>query len=126
MKSDDFVKANVSTFSLDNAVTDSAAGGTALATGYKTNNGFIGNTYEDGFAQDVTNLCEIARQKGNSIGIITTDNINGATPASFSCHGCERSDATNIFLQQIEFGPDVMFGVNLYNIYIVMLPYWVG
>lgn len=110
MKSEDFVKNHVSTFSLDNGVTDSAAGVTALATGYKTNNGFIGSTYEKGGLQDVTNLCEIARGQGKSVGIITTDNINGATPAGFSSHGCERTDTKNIFLKQIRFGPEILFG----------------
>lgn len=110
MKSDDFVKSSVTTFSLDNGVTDSAAGATALATGYKTNNGIIGTTYEDGSLKDVTNLCEVAREKGKSIGIVTTDNINGATPACFSSHGCERFDTKNIFKKQIEFSPDLLFG----------------
>jgi len=56
--------------------TDSAAAATALATGVKVENGNVGNTNK--------NISEIAKEQGKSVGIITTDDIYGATPAGFS------------------------------------------
>ncbi|WP_274972019.1 alkaline phosphatase, partial [Zunongwangia profunda] len=56
----------VKTSSFDDLVTDSAAGGTAMATGTKTNNRAIG-TDKDG--KDLSNLTEILAKKGFLNGI---------------------------------------------------------
>ena len=49
------------THSADAEITDSAASGTALATGIKTNNGYIG---KDVNGNDLKNMAEIARENG--------------------------------------------------------------
>ena len=70
-------------------ITDSAAGGTALATGYKTINGYVGR---DMYENDITNLSELAWGMGKAVGIISTEGSDGATPASFSAHTSGRYD----------------------------------
>lgn len=83
----------VKTQSADDFTTDSAAGATAMATGTKTNNRAIG---VDRNGNKVPNLTEILTKKEFSTGIITTDNIAGATPSSFYAHQRDRSQVDEI------------------------------
>lgn len=78
------------TQSADDFTTDSAAGGTAIATGNKTNNRFIG---KDPSGKILKSLMEISQTNNYFKGIITTDNIAGATPAAFYAH-VEDRDST--------------------------------
>ena len=80
-------------------VTDSAAGGTALACGHKTINGFVGR---DGNKNDVKSLTELAFEKGMSAAVMSTESKTGATPASFSAHADARSDTSGIIISQAE------------------------
>ncbi len=73
--------------------TDSAAAATALATGYKTFNNFVGCDYE---GNDRKNIRELAYEKGAKTAILTTDNLTGATPAGFLAHGVSRTDTESI------------------------------
>lgn len=81
------------TQSADDLITDSAAAGTALATGRKTNNRSIG-VGPDG--QPLLNISELLGEHGYNSGCITTDNIAGATPASFYAHREDRDDINGI------------------------------
>jgi Alkaline phosphatase len=76
MKSIGFSK----TQSADNYITDSAAGGTALACGQKTNNGAIG---VDKNGNKITSILELGEQHGKATGLVSTSSITHATPASF-------------------------------------------
>lgn len=76
------------TASADDFTTDSAAGGTALATGSKTYNRAIGL---DTLRQPISNMPEMLSQYGYVSGCITTDRLTGATPASFYAHQKDRS-----------------------------------
>lgn len=78
-------------------VTDSAAGGTALATGYKTVNGYIG---KNSSGKDVKSLTELAASKGMATAVMSTETSTGATPASFSAHADSRKDSSEIFTSQ--------------------------
>ncbi|MHC0446420.1 alkaline phosphatase [Flavobacterium sp. 3-218] len=89
LKSIGFIK----TQSADDFTTDSAAAGTALATGQKTNNRAIGT---DSLRQPIPNISEILQKRNFSTGVISTDEITGATPAAFFAHREERSDAKGI------------------------------
>lgn len=84
------------THSYDNDVTDSAAGGTALATGYKTYNGVLGL---DNNLNPVKNLTELAQELGKKTAVMTSDVKNGATPASFSIHTITREDSDEILAE---------------------------
>lgn len=78
----------IKTQSADDFTTDSAAGGTAFATGIKTYNRSIGMNMEQ---NPVVNITELLSPKGFEIGCITTDEITGATPAAFYAHQKDRA-----------------------------------
>jgi alkaline phosphatase len=83
----------VKTQAADDFTTDSAAGATAYATGKKANNRALGI----GPAGDtLINLPTILREKGFRSGVITTDELTGATPAAFFAHHSERDDSGTI------------------------------
>ncbi len=100
------------THSLDSTVTDSAAAGTALATGVKTYNGCIGvlNT-----AKKIENVSEIARENGKRVGIVTNDEVLGATPSAFVAHATNRDGANQIARDFVRFLPDVVIGKGYEN-----------
>ncbi|MFI8377439.1 alkaline phosphatase [Leeuwenhoekiella sp. NPDC079379] len=81
------------TASSDDLITDSAAGATAIATGFKTHNRAIGVDASD---KAVTNITEILGERGYNTALISTDVIDGATPASFYAHRKERDDSKGI------------------------------
>lgn len=76
------------TYSANDYVTDSAAGGTALATGTKTKNGAIG---VDADGNKVKSILELATENGLSTGVVASCAITHATPASFVAHQLKRS-----------------------------------
>ncbi len=100
------------TRSFTNAVTDSAAGGTALATGVRTYNGAIGVYPMDSL--DVfshpKNLTELCLENGKMTGVITTDETSGATPASFSAHSSDRGNTEDITEDQLASDIDLIWG----------------
>ena len=81
-------RAFVSTFSKSNGVTDSAASGTALATGSKTKNGYLGVEMD---TTVVYSVAHAAKQAGYAVGISSTVGINHATPGAFYAHQPGRS-----------------------------------
>ncbi|MHC1693981.1 MAG: alkaline phosphatase [Eubacteriales bacterium] len=89
------------------AITDSAPAGTALATGVKTNDKFLGVTPEK---TPVANLTDVAKLLGKSTGLVATSTIMHATPAAFSSHYPDRSKEMIIAEQQVYQNIDVMFG----------------
>lgn len=95
------------THSGSSKVTDSAAAGTALATGTKTTNGYLG-MLPDG--TQLKNLSEIAKEQGKKVGIVTDDSISGATPSAFLVHNESRENYDDIFTEALEFAPDVYIG----------------
>lgn len=100
------------THSANSPVTDSAAGGTALATACKTNNDFIGVYPDDGLVliSQPMNLAELAVSQGKLAGVVTTDSTSGATPAAFSAHTLSRKDEEKITTQQLESDLTLMWG----------------
>lgn len=86
------------------AVTDSAAGGTALACATRTTNGAIGVFPQDQLAVTyyAMNLSEYAHSTGRMSGVVTSDDNSGATPSAFSAHVFDRGEAEEITRQQIE------------------------
>lgn len=78
-------------------VTDSAAGGTALASGFKTLNDVVG---KDENCKDVPSLTEIANGLGMASAVMSTEPPTGATPSAFSAHATTRSDESTIKIAQ--------------------------
>lgn len=88
-------------------VTDSAAGATALATGQKTWNYTVAM---DRDGAPLTTILEVARARGLATGVVTTDTLTGATPASFVAHTPSRGDRSGIAEQLAATPPDVVLG----------------
>jgi len=98
------------TYSANSKVTDSAAGGTALATGEKTNNGTVGlNPSGD----TLTSVLADAREMGKSTGIVVNTSILDATPAAFYAHVPQRSQWEDIAVQLTRTGYDLLIGDGL-------------
>ena len=83
----------VKTYSKSHKITDSAAGGTAIATGNKTNNGMIGMNAD---SIPVPSILEILSDKGMKTGVIATSYITHATPASFVAKNINRNNYEEI------------------------------
>jgi len=89
LKSIGFLK----TQSADDFTTDSAGAGTALFTGQKAPNRSIGS---DIYGKPLENITELLSKKGFVSGIVTTDEIIGATPSAFYAHQKDRSMSEEI------------------------------
>ena len=74
-------------------ITDSAAGGTALACGYKTFNGYVGLNRN---REPIKNMTELAHELGKSAAVMSTETETGATPASFVVHVGNRNSDSEI------------------------------
>lgn len=99
---DNFSKVGIQrSYSANKLVTDSAAAGSALATGHKTNNGMISMT-PDSVA--VKSLAEEAMEKGKRAGAAVTCRVNDATPAVFFSHSPSRSNQEDIVAQMASSG----------------------
>ena len=108
-----FPVATMSThYSANNNVTDSAASGTALATGYKTKNGYLG---VDPDKKPLRNMAEMAKAKGQKVGIVTTTGVNHATPGAFVAHQPDRGMYYEISQDMIANGFDFYGGAALYG-----------
>ena len=97
----------VATFSTSSGITDSAASGTCLATGNKTNNGVIG------LAHDSTPVYSVASQlkeQGWGVGIMTSVTIDHATPSAHYAHTPSRNDYYIIGTQLTESNFDFFGG----------------
>src|SRR5690349_18630264 len=86
------------TFSADSPVTDSAAGGTAIACGVKTNNGVVGM---DAALAPAPTCLEAAAKRGLWTGIVTTTAVTDATPAAFTAHVKNRVLMPQVAKQQV-------------------------
>lgn len=83
----------VKTYSKSHKITDSAAGGTAIATGHKTNNGMIGMNSD---SIPVPSVLETLSEKGMKTGVVATSYITHATPASFVAKNINRNNYEEI------------------------------
>jgi len=94
---------------ISGVVTDSAAGATALATGFKTYNGAIGL---DVNKKSVETVLEFAKKQGKKTGVVVTSQINHATPASYLAHNESRENYNAIADSYLDDGikADVYLG----------------
>ncbi len=92
----------------DRLVTDSCAGGTALAIGEKTKYGYIGLNAD---GEPVESCLQYAkRAKGMKTGVTVTCRINDATPADFCIHGPSRKDEEGLAAQYVDANVDFISG----------------
>lgn len=95
------------TYSANNDTTDSAASGTALSGGYKTNNGMVGMNPEQ---RKFRSIAEAAKASGRSVGIMTSDALTGATPSVFYAHVPKRHMAQEIAAYAVSSDFDLLIG----------------
>ena len=95
------------TYCADKLITDSCAGGAALAGGEKTKYGYIGL---DADGQPFYTLLHQAQALGKKTGLVVTCRINDATPADFVCHSSDRHLEEEIAEQYVGSGVDVIIG----------------
>lgn len=95
------------TYSANSYITDSAAGGTALATGNKTNNGMIGMNADSVAVKSVLSMAEEA---GMATGLVATVRITHATPAAFYAHQINRGMYEEIAVEMLTSGVDFFVG----------------
>ncbi len=100
------------TYSATGPITDSAAAGTALATGYKTKNGMLGVT-PDSIA--VESIASQLHKMGYGVGILTTVAPDDATPGAFYAHQPSRTMKYEIGLDAAASGYEFLAGSRLYG-----------
>ncbi len=98
------------TQSANNYVTDSPAGGTALATGTRTCNGFLG---VDPDTVQLTSILKKAQAMGKKTGIVVNTTLTEATPGAFYAGVPSRSQSYKIAEQFTQSGVDVAIGAGL-------------
>lgn len=103
-------------------IADSAPAGTAMATGVKSESPFVGSYPSkagmpgaEGFdakraKSPLANHIEAAERQGRSTGIISTSNVQHATPADFSAHYPDRNNYDALAEQQVYQGMEVVLG----------------
>jgi alkaline phosphatase len=106
------VKAWSDTNAFAGTLTDSAAGGTALACGIRTIDGIVARHPFDplGLLSDPLSISELAILNRKSAGVVTTDSTSGATPAAFSAHALARSQEKKISQSQLNSDLKLIWG----------------
>ncbi len=98
------------TWCTNRLITDSGAGGTALAAGQKTAYSFVGA------APDTTDLPSIlvkAQQLGKKTGVAVTCHFADATPCDYCCHNEYRYNQEDLIADYVECGVDYLAGGGL-------------
>lgn len=98
------------TYSASSPITDSAAAGTALSTGYKTVNGMLGVTPD---TVAVTSVARQLKDMGYGVGVITSVYADDATPGAYYAHVASRKMFYDIDVQAAESGYDFIGGAGM-------------
>lgn len=106
------VAGSATTFDSTSFCPDSASTATSISTGYKTYSGSI-NVDETKTIQYETISEKLKDQLGYKIGVISTVNLNHATPAAFYAHQASRNSYYEIGLEMIESGFEYFAGGGL-------------
>lgn len=107
----------MTTYSANSAVTDSAAGATAMATGRKVDNGVLSIAIP-GDGSELETLLERFHRHCKHAGLVTTTYATHATPAAFGAHEYTRSSTNNIAYDYLyQTRPEVLFGGGANGLY---------
>ncbi|CDF57268.1 alkaline phosphatase [Thermobrachium celere] len=119
---DEIAAGVIRTYSAESIITDSAPAATAFATGIKSNDKLIGvypekielpnkKTVDEKDAyKPIATILEAAKIKGKATGIVSTSQVQHASPAGFTAHVPHRELYYDIAMQQVYQGLDVVFG----------------
>lgn len=94
---------------------DSASTATSIATGHKTYSGMI-NVDETGSEKFETIAEKLHKQKNMKVGVISSVNLNHATPAAFYAHQASRNSYYEIGLELVDSGFEYFAGGGLKKI----------
>ena len=100
------------TYDSNSFAPDSASTATSISTGHKTYSGSI-NVDETGTVEYETISEKLHEQLGWEIGVITSVNLNHATPAAFYAHQASRGDYYEIGEELVESGFEYFAGGGL-------------
>ena len=111
----------VKTNNSNTPIADSAPAGTAMATGYKTQSPYVGTypsqggmpgaVYDSAKAMmPIATIVEGAERAGKATGIISTSNVQHATPADYTSHNPNRNNYEDLAEQQVYQGMEVVLG----------------
>lgn len=95
------------TYCADKLITDSGAGGTALATGHKTNYHYVS---VDTHGNPLKSIVDYASEAGKSTGIAVTCRLWDATPATFCVNNIDRDNEAEIIADYVNCNIDYVFG----------------
>ena len=98
------------TYCLSDLITDSAAGGTALAVGEKTTYRHVGTDSE---GNPLNSMLVKAQECGKKTGVVVTCHLADATPADFCCHSDDRYKYDEVVAGYAECGVDFIAGGGL-------------
>ena len=104
------VASYATSYSHSNTITDSAAAGTALSTGHKTNNSALG---VDGNGNPVTSIAKELHDRGYGIAIATSVDPDDATPGAFYAHVPKRNMFYDIAQDMARSGYNMFAGARL-------------
>lgn len=103
-------QSEMTTHNVDEETTSSAAAATAMATGFKVDNGVV-SLMIPGDGRELETTLEFHQAQGRMVGLVTTTSLSNATPAAFGAHVVDRMDFVGIvddYLYQTK--PNVIFG----------------
>ena len=100
------------TYDSNSFAPDSASTATSISTGNKTYSGSI-NVDETGTVSYETITEKVHEQLGMKVGVISSVNLNHATPAAFYAHQASRSSYYDIGLEMIDSGFEYFAGGGL-------------
>jgi alkaline phosphatase len=119
---DDMYLTAFRTYGADSIITDSAPAATAFACGVKASDKALGvmpdNVTVPGVpvptdetrGRPVASVLEAARLTGRSTGLVSTSNVQHASPAAYSAHWPDRGNYNEICEQQVYQSIDVVLG----------------
>ena len=98
------------TYCTNELITDSGAGGTAIAIGMKTAYSHVGTAPD---STDVASVLVKAQQLGKKTGVAVTCHFADATPCDFCCHNEYRYNQEDLIADYVECGVDYLSGGGL-------------
>ena len=108
---DNFTSIGLSrTYCTNELITDSGAGGTALAAGQKTAESHVGTAADN---SDLASVLVKAQQLGKKTGVAVTCHLADATPCDFCCHNEYRYNQDDLIADYVDCGVDYLSGGGL-------------
>jgi Alkaline phosphatase len=98
------------TYCTNELITDSGAGGTALAIGQKTGYSHVGTAAD---STGVPSVLVKAQELGKKTGVVVTCHFADATPCDFCCHNEYRYNQDDLIADYVTCGVDYLAGGGL-------------